>query len=103
MTGHDRIGQDTLNCSVDLLDVLEGRFDVGVFTDSQLSILQVKSAGSAYLHVEVVARAGYCIEAEAEVSESGGRGRGDVNMCVCACVRVVSVAFQRTALSSTVL
>ena len=53
---------------MDLLDVLEGRFDVGVFTDSQLSIVQVKSAGSAYLHVEVVAGAGYCIEAEAEVS-----------------------------------
>ena len=67
-TGQDRIEQDTFNCSVDLLDVLEGRFDVGVFTDSQLSIIQVKSAGSAYLHVEIVAGAGYCIEAEAEVS-----------------------------------
>ena len=42
------------------LYVLKGRSDVGIFPDSQLSVVKVEIAGSAYLDIEIVARVGHC-------------------------------------------
>lgn len=42
------------------LYVLKGRSDVGIFPDSQLSVVKVEIAGSAYLDIEIVAGVRHC-------------------------------------------
>ena len=41
------------------LNIVKGWSDVGIFPDSQLSIVKVEIAGSAYLDIKIVAGVGH--------------------------------------------
>ena len=44
---------------MNILNIVKGWSDVGIFSDSQLSIVKVEIAGGAYLDIEIVAGVGY--------------------------------------------
>ena len=44
---------------MNVLNIVKGWSDVGIFSDSQLSIVKVEIAGGAYLDMEIVAGVGH--------------------------------------------
>ena len=44
---------------MNVLNIVKGWSDVGIFSDSQLSIVKVEIAGGAYFDIEIVAGVGH--------------------------------------------
>ena len=45
---------------MNVLNILKGWSDVGIFPNSQLSVVKVEGIGSAYLEIKIITGVGHC-------------------------------------------